>query len=279
MFKCLFFLQTNVIMFCVGICWFLHYALEYSKTFSIGVFAFMARFFVSRDYIKNDIAVISGDDVKHISSVLRMANGDGLTVCDGEGHDYDGVVVDISKTEVKAKLLNKKKCLAEPDIKIVLFQSLAKQGKMEYIIQKCTELGVFGIVPVYSKRCVQKPADKLARWQKVAKEAAKQSGRGVIPIIGDVISFPKAVERAAKTQLAIMPYEKEENTSLRDVLEDNTVSEVSLIIGPEGGFEPEEAALARDNGIQTVTLGKRILRTETAAAAVIPIIMYSQRQI
>lgn len=239
----------------------------------------MPRFFISKSFINNESAVISGGDAGHISNVLRMKAGDKLLVCDGEGFDYDAEIFDISKNQINVKLINKKRCDTEPDIKIVLFQSLVKQGKMEHIIQKCTELGVFEVVPVHSKRCIAKPADKLTRWRKIAYEAAKQSGRGIIPIIRETVTFSDAVTQMGRTETAIMPYEKERVKCLRDVLQNGSASEISLLIGPEGGFEPDEVALAHEKQVHIVTLGKRILRTETAAAAVIPIIMYAQRQI
>lgn len=234
----------------------------------------MPKFFTSPGLISDGTLKIVGDDVKHISKVLRMSAGDTVVVCDGEGNDYDAVIESITKDEVVAKVTGRYVCEAEPSVRVTLYQSLPKQGKMEYIIQKCTELGVSEIVPVYTGRCVVKPSDKTERWSKVAESAAKQCGRGVVPKIGAVVSFDEAVSLMKESECAVMPYECEEQCRLRDIFGKKKFSSVSVFIGPEGGFEPSEVEKAVSEGIKTVTLGKRILRTETAAAAVLPIIMY-----
>ena len=147
----------------------------------------MPKFFTKSDYIYDNELKIMGEDVSHISKVLRMSAGDSIIVCDGEGNDYDAVIKSISKTEVVAEITGKYVCDAEPCLEVTLYQALPKQGKMEYIIQKNTELGVNKIIPVYTKRCVVKPSDKTERWQKVAESAAKQCGRGIIPQVMPVI--------------------------------------------------------------------------------------------
>lgn len=234
----------------------------------------MPRFFTSPENISGDLLKITGEDVSHISKVLRMSVGDEITVCDGKGTDYRAVISQISKEEVAAKIENSSPCEAESTVKITLFQALPKQGKMEYIIQKCTELGVFKIVPVLTKRCIAKPSDKTKRWSKVAESAAKQCGRGIIPEIAPPVSFDDAIKLMKADEYAVMPYECEEKTRLKDIIGAKKISSLSLLIGPEGGFEQIEVEKAASEGIYTVTLGKRILRTETAAAAVLPIIMY-----
>ncbi len=239
----------------------------------------MPKFFVDKGQISDDVIKIIGEDVLHISKVLRMCEGDSLTVCDGEGEDYSTIISSITKTEVTAKIISKKRCEAEPNISVTLFQALPKQGKMEYIIQKNTELGVSKIVPVYSKRCVVKPSDKSFRWQKVAIEAAKQCGRGVIPQITEVVTFDEALNQLSQCENAIMLYECETETRLKDVISGRQFTNIGILIGPEGGFDEKEAQKAKSSNIQTITLGKRILRTETAGAAVLPIIMYEQGDI
>ena len=236
----------------------------------------MPKFFVNKGQISDDVIKIIGEDVLHISKVLRMCEGDSLTVCDGEGDDYSTIISSITKTEVTAKVISKKRCEAEPNVKVTLFQALPKQGKMEYIIQKNTELGISKIVPVYSKRCVVKPSDKSLRWQKVAIEAAKQCGRGVIPQITEVVTFDEALKQLSQCESSIMLYECETETRLKDVISGRKFSDIGILIGPEGGFEETEVQKAKSFNIQTITLGKRILRTETAGAAVLPIIMYEQ---
>ncbi|NLB80232.1 MAG: 16S rRNA (uracil(1498)-N(3))-methyltransferase [Clostridiaceae bacterium] len=239
----------------------------------------MPRFFVAKNQIAKDGAVIVGTDVKHISNVLRMTCGEQITLCDGEGFDYTAVIENISKTQINVKLTDKQKSLAEPDINIVLYQAVPKNAKMEYIIQKCTELGVAEIVPVISKRCIARSPEKYTRWQKIAQEAAKQSGRAIIPQVAQAIHFSEAVLQMSKAETAIMFYEQEQKTGLKDVIGNGEFSQIAILIGPEGGFEPAEVLFAQQNNIHIVTLGKRILRTETAAAAVIPIIMYIKGQI
>ena len=234
----------------------------------------MPKFFTKPDYIDDKELKIIGEDVSHISKVLRMSAGDNIIVCDGEGNDYDAIITSISKTEVIAEITGKYVCDAEPCVDVTLYQALPKQGKMEYIIQKNTELGVNKIVPVYTKRCVVKPSDKTERWSKVAESAAKQCGRGIIPKVMPVISFDEAVKQMKEYDLALMPYECEDECGLKKVLQSSKYKNVSVFIGPEGGFDLKEVEAAINSGVKTVTLGKRILRTETAASAVLPIIMY-----
>lgn len=239
----------------------------------------MPKFFTKTDYIRDNELKIVGEDVSHISRVLRMSEGDSIIVCDGEGNDYDAIITSVSKTEVVAEIKGKYVCDAEPCVDVILYQALPKQGKMEYIIQKNTELGVKRIVPVYTKRCVVKPSDKTERWSKVAESAAKQCGRGIIPDVLPTISFDEALKQMKEYDLALMPYECEEEVSLKSVLKSAKYRTVSIFIGPEGGFDLKEIEAARNSGIRTVTLGKRILRTETAASAVLPIIMYENDEL
>ena len=234
----------------------------------------MPKFFTKTNYIYDNELRIVGEDVSHISKVLRMSVGDKIIVCDGEGNDYDAVITSISKIEVVADIIGKYVCDAEPSVNVTLYQALPKQGKMEYIIQKNTELGVNKIVPVYTKRCVVKPSDKTERWNKVAESAAKQCGRGIIPQVMPTISFDEAIKQMQEYDLALMPYECEEENKLKNVLGSSDYKNISIFIGPEGGFDLKEVETAVCAGVKTVTLGKRILRTETAASAVLPIIMY-----
>ena len=234
----------------------------------------MPKFFTKTDYITGNILKITGEDVSHISKVLRMSPGDSIIVCDGNGNDYDAKITQITKTEVTAEIIRSYLCDAEPSVKVTLYQALPKQGKMEYIIQKNTELGVSKIVPVYTKRCVVKPSDKTERWSKVALSAAKQCGRGIVPEVCDVISFDEALKQMQNFDCAIMPYECEEKVHLKEIIKDKKYESISIFIGPEGGFDLLEVEKAIASGIKTVTLGKRILRTETAASAVLPVIMY-----
>jgi len=241
----------------------------------------MPRFFIDKNDILDAHITICGEDAKHISKVLRMKAGDMITLCDGCGSDYEAKIEKSDKDSVSASIISQKKSESEPDIEITLFQALPKSGKMEYIIQKCTELGINKIIPCIMDRCVVKlnsEADekkKVERWQAVAKAAAKQSGRGIIPQIGMPVSFRAAIEEMRTQDLAFVPYENESGTTLKNVLRNSEdVTSAAFIIGPEGGFSEEEIALARKSGMESVSLGKRILRTETAAEVVLSMMNY-----
>lgn len=238
----------------------------------------LARFFVDPEQISEKTISVYGEDVKHISKVLRLRVGEEITVCDKCGNDYNCEIEEISSDKVIANILEKKKNNAESDIEITLFQGMPKSDKMDLIIQKCVELGVSRVIPVITKRAVSRPSDgdkKIIRWQKIAAEAAKQCGRGIIPEIGKMISFADAMKiGASEDALAIMPYECESEGKLKDVLKACNKKKIYVFIGPEGGFDESEVLLARKNELKTVTLGPRIMRTETAPLAVCSVIMY-----
>lgn len=237
----------------------------------------MHRFFTDVESIGSDSIIITGDDVKHISKVLRLRTGDEITICDSCGCDYLCAIEDISQTQVVAKILSKTTNKAESPLHITVYQGLPKSDKMDYIVQKCVELGAVSIVPVATARAVVKLHDeekKRTRWQKIAAEAAKQCGRGVIPTVGNVTDFAKVIDSLESDALNILPYENEDDRRLRQALAGYTGHKVNIIIGPEGGFEPDEISAAEQKGIHIVTLGPRILRTETAPIAAISAIMY-----
>lgn len=241
----------------------------------------MPRFFVDKSDIHNNSVTISSDDAKHIIRVLRMREGDGLTLCDGVGCDYEAVIASVDKASLEAKILSAAKTASESDIEVTLFQGLPKSGKMEYIIQKCTELGIKQIIPCVTERCVVKlsgDADKqkkVQRYQSIALAAAKQSGRGIIPQVETATDFDEALERMGTYDLCFVPYECEATVSLKDILRSAAnVRRVAFLIGPEGGISDGELAKIKQKGIATVTLGKHILRTETAGAAVLAMINY-----
>lgn len=238
----------------------------------------MPKFFIQKEQVFDDHILITGSDVPHITRVLRMGPGDILTVCDGFGNDYTVKITATEKQQITAEILEKSWCDAEPATKVTLFQALPKQGKMEYIIQKNTELGVSKIVPVYTSRCIAKPSDKQQRWQKIALEAAKQCGRGIVPEVTETIGFDQAVTQISAFPHRMMLYECEQQQRLRELLQ-QPISEIAVFIGPEGGFALDEVEKVKQLQIPTVTLGRRILRTETAGAAVLPIILYEQKDI
>ncbi len=241
----------------------------------------MPKFFVTSDKIKDDRIIIDTEDAKHISRVLRMGEGDMLTVCDSQGTDYEAEIVSLGQQEIVCKINSKSESVSEPNIRVTLFQGLPKASKMEYIIQKTTELGITEIVPAKLSRCVAKidnkkdEAKKFDRWQKISESAAKQSGRGIIPKISPIMTLDEIIEKSKEFDLFFVPYECEEQKTLREVLlSKKDVKSVGFLIGPEGGFDIAETEKLRNAGIDTVTLGKRILRTETAGEAVLAMTMY-----
>ncbi len=241
----------------------------------------MPKFFVTSDKINDDWIIIDSEDAKHISRVLRMGEGDMLTVCDSQGTDYEAEIVSLGQQEIVCKINSKSASVSEPDIKVTLFQGLPKASKMEYIIQKTTELGITEIVPAKLSRCVVKidnkkdESKKLDRWQKISESAAKQSGRGIIPKISPIMTLDEIIEKSKEFDLFFVPYECEEQKTLREVLlSKKDVKSAGFLIGPEGGFDIAETEKLRNAGIDTVTLGKRILRTETAGEAVLAMTMY-----
>lgn len=238
----------------------------------------MPKFFVEPHQIKENLIQVIGEDAKHIKTVLRSREGEEITLCDGLGTDYFCRIASLEEG-VTVEILSSEPCRSEPKTKITLYQGLPKADKMELIIQKCVELGVDRIVAVSAERCIakldKKEEKKLERWQKIAEAAAKQSGRGKIPEIAPkVLRFSQALAEAKTLAGAIIPYEKEENRGLRSFVEGFSGEEIGVFIGPEGGFAEEEIQAAMDAGILPVTLGKRILRTETAGMTTIAILLY-----
>ncbi len=228
----------------------------------------MPKFFTDRENIGEKI-VLTGDDARHIGRVLRMEKGDKVTVCDKEGTDYHCEIENITKEDVTLTVIKSETCPAELGVKITLYQCIPKAGKMDSIIQKATELGVYEIVPVLSERCVAK-GEKPERWQKIAYEAAKQCKRGVIPKVRNTLSFSEAIGEMKEKDLAFMPYEEAKDGKISYSGEKT----VGFIIGPEGGFDKKEVDEAIGVGIKICTLGKRILRTETAGSAVLSVLAY-----
>lgn len=237
------------------------------------------RFFVAKESISGSTAGITGDDARHISRVLRMKPGEELILCDEQGTDYTCRVETLSDSLVTLRVEGSQPSVSEPSVKITLFMALPKGDKMDYVIQKAVELGVNEIVPYSSSRCIVKlnekdKAKKQERWARIALEAAKQSGRGIIPQVKMPVSFKEMLELAKKSELPLFFYEKERDVSLKSLLTGRKFQSAAVIIGPEGGFEETEASLAKAAGIPSVSLGARILRCETAPGCAICAIMY-----
>lgn len=248
----------------------------------------MYHFFVEASQIGEKDIVITGQDVNHIKNVIRLKPGDEISVSNGiDGRDYRCGIIEITEDEVRCELRFIKEDGVELPAKVYLFQGLPKGDKMEFIIQKMVELGVYEIIPVAMKRCVVKLDDKkakskIARWQGIAEAAAKQSKRGIVPQIHQVMSYKEALAYAANMDCRLVPYEMEESLDGASGMEGTKKlieaikpgESVAIFIGPEGGFEEEEIQSAIAQGMKPITLGKRILRTETAGMTVMAWIMY-----
>ena len=236
----------------------------------------MPRFFTEN--ISGDTALITGPDARHIGRVLRMAVGENIVLCDLKGLDYHCRIESIQKDAVSCRILSTCPSIGEPDCQVTLYQAFPKGDKMDFIIQKAVELGVSRVVPVLTRRCVARPdpkamTGKLARFSRIALEAAKQSGRGRIPQVGELLDFESAVKMAASDPLSLFFYEGG-GRPLSQLLSPQ-VKSLSLFVGSEGGFDPEEVELAVKAGLIPVTLGPRILRCETAPVCALSVIMYA----
>ena len=241
----------------------------------------MHHFFVTPEQVKENMIFIEGSDVNHIKNVLRMKAGEELEVSDGEKRKYLCEIDNMSSEEVCLLIKEELKVETELPSKLYLFQGLPKSDKMELIVQKAVELGVYEIVPVATKRAVvklddKKAAKKVERWQAIAEGGAKQSGRNVIPEVKNVMSFKEAVAYAKELDVVLVPYELAEGMNETKEIISNIKpgQSVGVFIGPEGGFETSEVEQAMENGAKAITLGRRILRTETAGLTTLSILMY-----
>lgn len=239
----------------------------------------MHQFFVEDENIGSEYITITGTDVNHIGNVLRMKTGEKIRVSNGQGRDFFGTIDSISPEQVTVKITEEEAAGTELPNKIYLFQALPKGERMEYVIQKAVELGVHEIIPVSMKYCIVKLDDKKAkkkqeRWQAIAESAAKQAKRSLIPKIKSVMNYKEAVAYAKQCEVCLVPYENERGMqATREALDGiQTGKSISLIIGPEGGFSKEEIDYVRED-MQVISLGKRILRTDTAAIAVMSMLM------
>ena len=236
----------------------------------------MAAWFFTEEEIDTNKYIITGENAKHIR-VLRMRNGEELTLVTPLGIQHDCVIADVNQSQVVVDVLGSHPCENEPDVFVTLYQALPKGDKMDYIVQKCVELGVSRIVPVMSSRCVSRPDEKslkkkTARWQKIALQAAMQSRRGIIPEVCQCVSLKQAAELTGENDKTVFFYELG-GDSVKNILADKPKT-IGMFIGSEGGFEESEAELVLSNGAVAATLGKRILRAETAPLAALSVIMY-----
>lgn len=234
----------------------------------------MPRFFI--DFTPEKECVLTGENSIHISRSLRMGVGDEVILCDGNSKDFRCEITSITHDCVALNVLECHPCEAEPNVKVTLFQGIPKGDKMENIIQKSVELGITEIIPLMTSRVISRPDEKtmdkkIQRWQKISLEAAKQSGRGIIPSIEKSVNF-SALEQSLEDFDTILFCYEGGGESLQTAY--NGEKNVAIIVGPEGGFSPQEAAALDSMGAKTVTLGKRILRTETAPLAILSVLMF-----
>lgn len=241
----------------------------------------MDRFFVDKSNIdlENGTCIIEGEDVKHISKVLRCKVGEKLEICDKDNSEYVCEITDISKNQVDLNIIEKNEIKRESDLKVKLYQGLPKSTKMEFILQKLTEVGVDEIILVSTKRSVVKVDDKkegkkLERWERIIYEAAKQSKRGKIPTLRGVLSFDEALDDMKNNDMNICPYENEKTVSIKSAIRKADINNIGIFVGPEGGFEEEEIQTLQDIDSKVVSLGPRILRTETASVVASSIVLY-----
>lgn len=237
----------------------------------------MPRFFV--ESLAGDPIVIEGGDARHISLSLRMKQGEELILCDGKGTEAVCTVASLCPESVVLDVKERRASETEPKTRVTLYQALPKSDKLEYIVQKAVELGVYRIVPVLTSRCISRPDEKTAakkreRLCKIAAEAAKQSGRGILPEVGGVLTFKNAVKEMSTAALPIFFFEHAD-LPLRKYMEKYTGGDIAVMVGAEGGFSDEEAAFAEENGLLSASLGPRILRCETAPVAALSAIMYA----
>lgn len=245
----------------------------------------MPKFFVKSNQIKDNKVIIIGEDVNHIKNVLRLSIDDNIQVCNMEtAENYMCGITKLNNETVECNIFKKMDSEAEANIHINVFQGIPKSDKMELIIQKCVELGASEITPVEMKRCVAKIEDKakikkLLRWQKISEVASKQCGRDIVPKINEVTNIKKICNLIKEYDIVLLAYENEEENTLKNELlklkdKTNEKIKIGIIIGPEGGIDIDEVEVLKDEGAKVITLGKRILRTETVAFVLTSIIMY-----
>lgn len=241
----------------------------------------MYRFFIQEEAVSGDYLTITGEDYNHIKNVLRIKCGEKLEAVDEDRFLYLCRVEEYGENEVRCAIEERRRPDTELPCEMTLYMSLLKSDKPEFVIQKAVELGAVRVVPVITKRTIvrldeKKAVSKRRRWQAVAEAAAKQSKRAVIPVVSDVLSFEDALKEAASSDVLLIPYEQEKDISrTRDILRHiKKGMSIAAFIGPEGGFEAEEVAAVEAVGGKSITLGRRILRAETAAVTMLSILMY-----
>lgn len=241
----------------------------------------MVRFFVTPKEMEQERVILTGENAQH-AKVLRLKVGEEVLLCDGQGEECLCRVEDADVKNFAVSVLSRQESATEASVRVSVYMAFPKADKLEHVIQKATELGAYEIVAFPSARCISKPDDKslqkkLERWQKIAASAAEQSGRGRIPQVLTLPSYKAALERAAKCDKALLFYENERSTTLKMALA-GEYHTVSLLTGPEGGLEESEVRQAMDAGLSVCTLGRRILRCETAPLCALSAVMYDSNE-
>jgi len=243
----------------------------------------MPKFFVKTNQIyNNEYIILENEDTRHIKNVLRMKENEEINIANKDtSENYLCIIDSFQSDTVKCKILKQYQSVSELKVQMSIFQALPKAEKMELIIQKCTEIGVHNFIPVVMERCIVKidkksEVKKIERWQKIAESAAKQSGRDIIPEVKNIINLKKLCQLVEKYDIVLVAYEREKINTLKSELMNikNKISSIGIIIGPEGGFEEDEIKLLKQNGVKAITLGNRILRTETASIYLSSILTY-----
>ena len=239
----------------------------------------MVRFFVAPEELEQDNITLTGENAQH-AKVLRLKAGEQVLVCGGNGQECLCEVSEMASGAVYLDVKERRASETEAKVKVSVYMAFPKADKLEHVIQKATELGAYEIVAFPSGRCISKPDEKslkkkLERWQKIASSAAEQSGRGLVPQVLTLPSYKAALERASQADKALLFYENEHAVTLKMALSESPYHTVSLLTGPEGGLEEREVEQAREAGLQVCTLGKRILRCETAPLCALSAVMYA----
>lgn len=247
----------------------------------------MPKFFVNEEQVKEDKINIIGNDVNHIKNVLRKKQGDQLIICNtGNMKDYLSEIITINDKLIECKIKEEIEETVESNVQVTIIQGIPKSDKMELIIQKSVELGAYNIIPIEMKRCVVKLNEKdkqkkIDRWQKISEVAAKQCGRNIIPSIVNITNIKNICNLLKEYDIVLVAYENEKELTIKEELKKikkkynkNNVIKIAIVIGPEGGIDKQELDLLQKAGAKTITLGRRILRTETASLNILSIIMY-----
>ncbi len=241
----------------------------------------MQRFFVSPEDIRGNEIVLR-KQAHQIRDVLRLKSGEHIIVLDNEGFEYETALTEITGKEIKGRIVEKRKVKDRPRVKITLYQSMPAREKLEWLLQKCTEVGVAGFVPVITERSIVRDckikASKMDRWRQIVQEAAEQSQRGRMPEVSPPVTFEKAIEEIDGYGCKLIASPAAESSNLRDCLKGFNCGEAALFVGPEGGFTKDEVKLCIEKGARAFSLGKQILRTETAAVVASALILYELGQ-